>query len=58
MPCHMNLSAEADVREAAANLFAALHLADASAAARIAVAPIPGDGIGAAINDRLRRAAA
>ncbi|NML09893.1 threonylcarbamoyl-AMP synthase [Sphingobium sp. AR-3-1] len=58
MPCHINLSQEADMREAAAHLFAALHVADASAAARIAVAPIPTEGIGAAINDRLRRAAA
>lgn len=58
MPCHMNLSSDADIHQAAANLFAALHLADASAAARIAVAPIPDEGIGAAINDRLRRAAA
>jgi L-threonylcarbamoyladenylate synthase len=58
MPCHINLSPEANAQEAAANLFAALHVADASAAASIAVAPIPEDGIGAAINDRLRRAAA
>ena len=58
MPCHINLSQEADLREAAAQLFAALHIADASAASRIAVAPIPTEGIGAAINDRLRRAAA
>ena len=58
MPCHINLSTEADLTEAAANLFAALHIADASAAPRIAVAPIPSDGVGAAINDRLRRAAA
>lgn len=58
MPCNFNLSPEADVRQAAANLFAALHLADASAAARIAVAPIPEEGIGAAIQDRLNRAAA
>nr|WP_301286960.1 L-threonylcarbamoyladenylate synthase [Sphingobium sp. OAS761] len=58
MPCHINLSLEADMREAAANLFSALHVADASAAASIAVAPIPVEGIGAAINDRLRRAAA
>ncbi|WP_242127827.1 L-threonylcarbamoyladenylate synthase [Sphingobium sp. Sx8-8] len=58
MPCHINLSPDADVREAAANLFAALHIADASAAERIAVAPIPHEGIGVAINDRLRRAAA
>lgn len=58
MPCNMNLSSDADVREAAANLFSALHLADASAATRIAIAPIPNEGIGIAINDRLRRAAA
>lgn len=58
MPCHINLSHEADLREAAAQLFAALHIADAAAASRIAVAPIPSEGIGAAINDRLRRAAA
>lgn len=58
MPCNFNLSPEADVRQAAANLFTALHLADASAAARIAVAPIPEEGIGAAIQDRLNRAAA
>lgn len=58
MPCHINLSPEADMAEAAAHLFAALHVADASAATRIAVAPIPNEGIGLAINDRLRRAAA
>jgi L-threonylcarbamoyladenylate synthase len=58
MPCNMNLSPDADVQEAAANLFAALHIADASAASHIAVAPIPDVGIGIAINDRLRRAAA
>lgn len=58
MPCNMNLSPDADVKEAAAHLFAALHLADASAARKIAVAPIPNEGIGVAINDRLRRAAA
>lgn len=58
MPCNLNLSPDADIQEAAANLFAALHLADASAAVRIAVAPIPDEGIGTAINDRLRRAAA
>jgi L-threonylcarbamoyladenylate synthase len=58
MPCHINLSPDADVQEAAANLFAALHIADASAATRIAIAPIPHEGIGVAINDRLRRAAA
>ncbi|MGE4323756.1 MAG: L-threonylcarbamoyladenylate synthase [Sphingobium sp.] len=58
MPCHANLSADANLAEAAAGLFSALHIADASTARRIAVAPIPHEGIGAAINDRLRRAAA
>jgi L-threonylcarbamoyladenylate synthase len=58
MPCHINLSAEADLQEAAANLFAALHIADAAAASKIAVAPVPIEGVGAAINDRLKRAAA
>lgn len=58
MPCHLNLSPDAHIGEAAANLFAALHIADASAESRIAVAPIPFDGIGMAINDRLKRAAA
>lgn len=51
------LSAAADLSEAAAALFDALHRADAAPAARIAVAPIPRTGIGAAINDRLKRAA-
>ena len=51
------LSARGDLEEAAARLFDALHRADASAKGRIAVAPVPDDGIGAAINDRLRRAA-
>jgi L-threonylcarbamoyladenylate synthase len=51
------LSASGDLAEAAANLFAALHRADASRRPRIAVAPIPSDGIGVAINDRLARAA-
>jgi L-threonylcarbamoyladenylate synthase len=53
-----NLSAGGDVKEAAANLFDLLHQADASNATRIAVAPIPNEGLGLAINDRLRRAAA
>lgn len=52
-----NLSPSADPVEAAARLFDALHRADASAAPAIAVAPVPIDGIGAAINDRLARAA-
>lgn len=51
------LSLTGDPIEAAANLFAALHRADAGPKPRIAVAPVPEDGIGAAINDRLRRAA-
>jgi len=54
----VNLSANADPVEAAARLFELLHVADASAKPRIAVAPIPDEGLGAAINDRLRRAAA
>ena len=51
------LSASGDLVEAAARLFDALHRADASKPGRIAVAPVPDAGIGAAINDRLRRAA-
>ena len=53
-----NLSRSGDPVEAAAHLFDLLHLADASNKARIAVAPVPDRGLGAAINDRLRRAAA
>ena len=52
------LSASGDLQEAAARLFELLHEADASARARIAVAPIAGTGLGIAINDRLARAAA
>ncbi|HET8749580.1 MAG TPA: L-threonylcarbamoyladenylate synthase, partial [Sphingomicrobium sp.] len=52
-----NLSSSGDLVEAAARLFDLLHLSDASEMSRIAVAPIPRRGIGAAINDRLRRAA-
>ena len=52
-----NLSAAADLREAAANLFAFLRAADRLHPTAIAVAPIPDDGLGEAINDRLRRAA-
>lgn len=58
MPCDLNLSEDGSLEEAAAALFAALHIADASSRARIAVAPLPSTGIGEAINDRLRRAAA
>jgi L-threonylcarbamoyladenylate synthase len=53
-----NLSPSGDLVEAAANLFVSLHEAEAAPSAGIAVAPIPADGLGAAINDRLRRAAA
>lgn len=53
-----NLSGRGDVVEAAARLFDMLHRADASAKPKIAVAAVPEDGLGAAINDRLRRAAA
>ena len=53
-----SLSEEGDLALAAARLYACLHAAAASAQPRIAVAPIPEAGIGAAINDRLRRAAA
>ncbi len=52
------LSATGDLTQAAARLFDALHAGAASDKLRIAVAPIPGDGLGAAIADRLRRAAA
>jgi len=52
-----NLSPAGDLVEAAANLFRLLHELDALAPAAIAVSPIPEDGLGAAINDRLRRAA-
>ncbi len=52
------LSAAGDLGEAAARLYRCLHEADASPLARIAVAPVPAEGIGTAINDRLRRAAA
>lgn len=51
------LSASGDLIEAAARLFDYLHHADASDRARIAVAPVPMEGIGVAINDRLGRAA-
>lgn len=53
-----NLSPRGDLVEAAANLFAMLRQLDASGASTIAVAAIPEEGLGIAINDRLRRAAA
>ena len=54
----VTLSATGDVNEAASRLYACLHLAAASDKPRIAVAPVPEDAVGRAINDRLRRAAA
>lgn len=55
---HLNLSPTGDLAEAAANLFAYLRELDALAPGTIAVAPIPANGLGEAINDRLQRAAA
>ena len=52
------LSANGDPVEAAARLFDLLHIADNAPQPRIAVAPIPGDGLATAIRDRLKRAAA
>jgi L-threonylcarbamoyladenylate synthase len=54
----LNLSERGDLVEAAANFFAMLHALDDPRHAAIAVMPIPQGGLGAAINDRLRRAAA
>jgi L-threonylcarbamoyladenylate synthase len=53
-----NLSATGDLVEAAGNLFAMLRALDGSGATGIGVMPIPEHGLGRAINDRLRRAAA
>ncbi|MFL6727182.1 MAG: L-threonylcarbamoyladenylate synthase [Sphingomicrobium sp.] len=58
IPGHASLSRSGDLPEAAARLFDLLHAAEASPEPRIAVAPIPQTGLGVAINDRLRRAAA
>jgi L-threonylcarbamoyladenylate synthase len=55
---YLNLSESGDLNEAAAHLFAYLHQLDASGAACIAVMNIPDVGLGVAINDRLKRAAA
>ncbi len=54
----VSLSPSGDLREAAARLFDYLHKADRASPPRIAVAPIPAEGLGLAINDRLARAAA
>ena len=56
-PRVFNLSPTGDLAEAAANLFSYLRAADRIRPSAIAVAPIPEDGLGEAINDRLRRAA-
>ena len=54
----LNLSATGDLQEAAANLFAMLRQLDDPKFRAIAVMPVPETGLGQAINDRLRRAAA
>ncbi|MPZ37799.1 MAG: threonylcarbamoyl-AMP synthase [Rhizobiales bacterium] len=54
----LNLSTRGDLIEAAANLFSYLRALDSAGAASIAVMPVPHHGLGEAINDRLRRAAA
>lgn len=56
--CDLNLSEAGDLVEAAANLFRHLHALDRTEGDRIAVSPIPDTGLGRAINDRLKRAAA
>jgi L-threonylcarbamoyladenylate synthase len=53
-----NLSPSGSLPEAAANLFAALRRLDETGATTIAVTPVPGEGLGEAIRDRLARAAA
>jgi L-threonylcarbamoyladenylate synthase len=53
-----SLSPSGDLVEAAARLFDLLHRADASEKPRIAVSPVPNEGLGQAINDRLTRATA
>lgn len=53
----LNLSMRGDLDEAAANLFGYLRTLDAEAPRAIAVMPVPDEGLGEAINDRLRRAA-
>jgi L-threonylcarbamoyladenylate synthase len=58
VPGDCSLSPGGDLTEAAARLYACLHDAARSDRPRVAVAPIPEEGMGAAINDRLRRAAA
>ena len=55
--CDLNLSPSSDLREACANLFAFMRIADKNSQfTKIAMAPIPEEGVGVAINDRIRRA--
>jgi L-threonylcarbamoyladenylate synthase len=56
-PRVFNLSPSGDLAEAAANLFSYLRAADRLRPSAIAVASVPDEGLGEAINDRLRRAA-
>jgi L-threonylcarbamoyladenylate synthase len=58
VPGDCSLSPSGDLAQAAARLYACLHQGAKASAPRIAVAAVPNEGIGAAINDRLRRAAA
>lgn len=58
MACDANLSSAGDLTDAAQRLYVCLHLAAGSPMPSIAVAPVPDRGVGRAINDRLRRAAA
>ena len=54
---HLNLSKSGDLREATANLFAYMHKAEEQTNyTKIAIAPIPMEGLGRAINDRIKRA--
>lgn len=57
MDCQLNLSKTANLQEAAANLYRMIRQADTQKPLAIKIAPIPNTGIGAAINDRLSRAA-
>ena len=57
-PLHLSLSEDGNLEEAAAQLFRCLHQADELGCSLIAVSPIPQKGLGRAINDRLKRAAA
>lgn len=57
VPGDCSLSPAGDLAEAAARLYACLHLAAAAPQPRVAIAPVPRSGLGNAINDRLRRAA-